>query len=654
MIMCNFTSFYTPADTIPIIPPVRNVPAYTNTIINLFHLISYMIKILHKTSLWLGLLMAAIWTCVPTAGAYTVDEIIANGEWMTATYRYTNWEGTTFPSYDYGYSPCQSETVRLEKLNDQQIVFHGIAGSLDFVFDLVDTNGNLTTDGVSLQIPGNRTCANGTTADGIGGWMLSPTKQRKLTFDVYHNQPWKLDITRNNNGKLCFRDNYLNEDINGMLINFNGMTYPNYWAILIDWADFEPFEGTGIAMDEYSHWADNNGTVVCTQTITREYPVNVKLDFTKNTFSIANFSNLGYAWNDKDGAFIHPEDGFPTFGKPYDITGTIIPEENKLVFDADQCSRFQFMYQTEYFDYLGWQGYYGWFKFKLAKFTFDSSEVTGKVTGYYYEPEEGKPQHNEKSVDHHWVTNHGRRRTFDKMSIEIEPYTYGIWDLATKFPYQPNFIDSYNNTVISNGDCTLDVDLILEQAGWDSDDQNGYVKASIKTNANDMYVDHYDILVIGGYHDYIDEAGFQIDNEKYGLGVRNAKVLVDGETDNRFGTVTKPAATRAANNTVGSHDYSIDHWVMKDFIADQLNDKGEYTFFIRANYKPETGLAPTFHALTHASGAPTPTGITNMTADDNVPAVYYNLNGIEVAEDDLTPGIYICRRGATAKKVVIK
>lgn len=50
-----------------------------------------MIKILHKTSLLLGLLMAAICTCVPTAGAYTVDEIIANGEWMKVTYRYANY-----------------------------------------------------------------------------------------------------------------------------------------------------------------------------------------------------------------------------------------------------------------------------------------------------------------------------------------------------------------------------------------------------------------------------------------------------------------------------------------------------------------------------------------------------------------------------------
>lgn len=600
-----------------------------------------MIKILHKTSLWLCLLMAAIWTCVPTAGAYTIDEIIANSEWMTATYRYTNWEG--------GYSPCLSETVQLEKLNDRQIVFHGISGSLDFIFDLVDAKGNLATDGVSLQIPGNRTCANGTTADGIGGWMLSPTKLRNLTFDVLHAKPWKLDILKNSDGKLCFRDNYLNEDDEGMLINFNGMPCPDYWAVLIDWADFEPFEGTGIAIDEYSHWADNDGVAVCTQTITRKYPVNVKLDFTKNTFSIANFSNLGYAWNNKDGVFIHPEDGFETFGKPYDITGTIIPEENRLVFDADQCARFQLMCYIDW-----WYESYDWFSFKLAKFTFDPEILPGNVTGHYYEAEEGKPQHNLKTVDHHWVTNHGRRRTFDNLSIEIEPYTYGIWDLATKFPYQPNFIDSYNNTVITNGDCTLDVDLILEQVGWDSDGQNGYVKATIDTKANDTYVDHYDIMVIGGYHDYIDEDGFQIDNEEYGLGYQNAKVLVDGETDNRFGTVTKPAVTRAANNTVGSHDYSIDHWVMKDFIADQLNDKGEYTFFIRANYKPETELAPTFHALKHASGAPTPTGIADMIADDNAPAVYYNLNGIEVAEDDLTPGIYICRRGATATKVVIR
>lgn len=49
-------------------------------------------------------------------------------------------------------------------------------------------------------------------------------------------------------------------------------------------------------------------------------------------------------------------------------------------------------------------------------------------------------------------------------------------------------------------------------------------------------------------------------------------------------------------------------------------------------------------------------GVNDITVDadnDNAPAVYYNLNGVRVS-GDLVPGVYICRRGTTATKVVIK
>lgn len=47
-------------------------------------------------------------------------------------------------------------------------------------------------------------------------------------------------------------------------------------------------------------------------------------------------------------------------------------------------------------------------------------------------------------------------------------------------------------------------------------------------------------------------------------------------------------------------------------------------------------------------------GIDYIEADDNAPAVYYNLQGIAVSADNLTPGVYIERRGKIATKVLIK
>ena len=614
-----------------------------------------MIKILHKTSLWLGLLMAAIWTCVPTVGAYTVDEIIANGEWMKVTYRYANYGDSQL--YDLAYGPTITEVVQLEKVDDQHILIKGIRGSLDFMFDLVDYNGNLTTNGTCLEIPGNRPSTATTSADNHGNWYIIPAMEYTLYNKTYPDKHWELRIYRNTDGSLYFQEDYDN-DRWGAVLAYSGMNIPSTLGVVIDWARFEPYTGyNAVATDSYTNWLGGKNNAYIAQTIERQYPVTVNLDFDNNTFSIINFSKLGYGDSAQDGTYT-AIDGLATYCREYEITGTIVPGEQKLLFDLNQEARWKIQC-ARVLDY-GWWGpeyvdTYDWWGYCLTSKDFVTTKQHSQLVAHYYEPEEDKPVHNDKSVDHDWVTNHGKRRTFDGFTIEVDPYTYGLsdGDYTSYYPDVPMFYDTFDNTVITGRDCTLDVDLILNQAGWDSDNQNGYVNATIKTNKNDMYVDHYDIMVIGGYHDYIDENGFLLDNEN-GLGFKNAKVLVDGETDNRFGTVTRPAVTLAATNTTGSHDYSIDHWVMKDFVADQLNDKGEYTFFIRANYKPETGLAPTFHALTHASGAPTPTGITNMTADDNVPAVYYNLNGIEVAEDDLTPGIYICRRGATAKKVVIK
>lgn len=580
----------------------------------------------------------------PHGRPYTVDEIIANGEWMTMTYRYANYWNSQFN--DLAYGPTVTEVVQLEKVNDQQILIKGIRGSLDFMFDLVDYNGNLTTDGTCLEIQGNRPSTATTSADNHGNWYIIPAREGYYTNSTYPDKHWELRIYRNTAGSLYFQEDYDNDQW-GAVLAYSGMNIPSTLGVVIDWARFEPYTGyNAVATDSYTNWLGSKNNPYIAQTIERQYPVTVNLDFDNNTFSIINFSKLGYGNSAQDGAY-YAIDGLPTYCKEYEITGTIVPEEQKLLFDMDQETRWRILNSGYYYD---------WWGYCLTSEDFVTTKQHSQLVAHYYELDDSKPVHNENLVTHGWVTNHGQRRTFNDFTIEVAPYTYGLSDgnSTSYYPNVPMFYDTFDNTVISNGDCTLDVDLILEQVGWDSDDQNGYVKATIKTNDNDTYVDHYDILVIGGYHDYIDEAGFQIDNEKYGLGYQNAKVLVDGETDNRFGTVTKPAVTRAANNTVGSHDYSIDHWVMKDFIADQLNDKGEYTFFIRANYKPETELAPTFHALKHASGAPTPTGITDMTADDNAPAVYYNLNGIEVAEEDLTPGIYICRRGATAKKVVIK
>ncbi len=47
-------------------------------------------------------------------------------------------------------------------------------------------------------------------------------------------------------------------------------------------------------------------------------------------------------------------------------------------------------------------------------------------------------------------------------------------------------------------------------------------------------------------------------------------------------------------------------------------------------------------------------GICEVEADENIPAVFYNLQGVEVSADKLVPGVYVKRIGDKAEKVFIK
>ena len=46
--------------------------------------------------------------------------------------------------------------------------------------------------------------------------------------------------------------------------------------------------------------------------------------------------------------------------------------------------------------------------------------------------------------------------------------------------------------------------------------------------------------------------------------------------------------------------------------------------------------------------------ITSIEAEKNEAVKYYNLQGVEVASDDLETGLYICKQGNKAVKVLVK
>lgn len=51
---------------------------------------------------------------------------------------------------------------------------------------------------------------------------------------------------------------------------------------------------------------------------------------------------------------------------------------------------------------------------------------------------------------------------------------------------------------------------------------------------------------------------------------------------------------------------------------------------------------------------PAQSGIGSIVADENAPVEYFNLQGVKVSADRLTPGLYIKRQGKTVSKVILK
>lgn len=603
-----------------------------------------------KQILNLSLFLCMLVSATLSARAYTVDEIIANSEWMTARYKYLN-ELTT---KGYYLSPYEEETLHFEKVDKSHIKVTGFAGSLAYIFTLgksyvVSSSSGLTAhdaneatdgDGDCIYITGQTKSTDGTKLSGSSNYRIMlvawDTKQNYSNISTGKNV---FLLKEDNDGSFYFEEV---DDYYGMFLASSGTAAAQYLSCIIGHTIIKPFKGNGMCTDTYNNWEYSNSM---TQSTARSFPVNVNLDFTNNTFTIENFSNKGHAIDGSRHNFGNNQTSY--IGDAFDIHGTIIPEENKLVFAKNQYARQIFSAYRS-----GRSTLYDWFPFKLQRF--DQNDKTDELFGWYTLPEDGKPSHNVLDNDHGWVTNHGKRRTFNGASIEIETYSYCNYDET--FYRQLNWCDAYENTVISCGDVTLDVDLQIESFEYDATAKHGRLKAEIITNRNDMYVDHYDVMFVKGHRNHIDESGFVVDNE---LGHAGAKVLCHGPEDMRFGTVAQSPARRAVRGAADnvSHDYTVDHWVHKDYADDHFDADGKYTFFVRANYKEETGLAPTFHALTYAMPtSATLTGVDNVSADFSAgaDAEYYTLGGMRTDAAALVPGVYIRRQGDKASKIVIK
>lgn len=77
------------------------------------------------------------------------------------------------------------------------------------------------------------------------------------------------------------------------------------------------------------------------------------------------------------------------------------------------------------------------------------------------------------------------------------------------------------------------------------------------------------------------------------------------------------------------------------------------------SFSPKEGnMVPwlVFNRIGMVNNTSVPTGIEGIAteADGNAPAEYYNMSGMRVNGDNLTPGIYIVRKGSKTTKILVR
>lgn len=294
---------------------------------------------------------------------------------------------------------------------------------------------------------------------------------------------------------------------------------------------------------------------------------------------------------------------------------------------------------------------------------FDFEDVVGTATT------SGSLAHRLK--DTHWVTNGGTLRTFEKaMSMTLPDFGY-VYELdyvydgtpIVRYEYSPCYCD--NALDVYEGDVTLDLHHNLDAYGKpDDNDGTLIVETAVTPLNNTQYVDSYELWMMPKPTGTIDVNKGDFDHDN---GHSKAYKLA----------THKPTASRSADDSFTFYRQVN----IKDLPAESLHRKNEYMFFIKANYKEETGLHPTFHNLLATSDPDEViTGINNIKADGTetvsietshgeiiisaagnatVFAEVFTPQGLLVYRGtdtriSVAPGLYIVRAASTTEKIFVQ
>lgn len=236
-----------------------------------------------------------------------------------------------------------------------------------------------------------------------------------------------------------------------------------------------------------------------------------------------------------------------------------------------------------------------------------------------------------------------------------------------------NTLYGYDKVVITageGGDCTHDVKMQINE--FDFNPRNGHLKTTVTTHSHKNFdnVDYYDLYIVPGTYTSAADAGFKHHFEK---GHEDAALVKAGCIDTAMedGEIITNYITVAPHTNDALKGLGLEDVAALDDDPEPV--KKPYTLFLKAHYKPETGLEPTFHALatqltttgledleakSEEAAISAATGMIVIDGSDAVAEVYTTSGALVYAGADreiaVSAGLYIVRVGNQTAKVVVK
>ena len=512
------------------------------------------------------------------------------------------------------------------------------------------------------------------TQNDTSGKQMTGTVSYDSESDTYTIDFGKFDLVYvhlvSNNAMSYYYDTNNDGSCNGTRYTYgnqNGLSYYNRDAVARHQGMSFTFYSPNATITDTKY--DYNGRTK-SNAQSRSYRANIRFD--GDEFKIINWNNAGCPWYvdlDNRDQFYTTKEDFSIYFDPDILHTEVNPME--FAYGFTNTSNITTLYAQ----------FYGT--------NFNSS--TYDIDGVYCVMDHDV-LHNPSNTNN-WLDNKSNSTIIKIKAIDFDDY---------QIIQNPLFTDagmSYKNyleNTVVNFDTPLDIDY-THQAGFNGavkygpvtwyDDKGNvsyegnvlWVKGQMDDNKikNSAYIDHYELHIIPGAYNntmvssyYDAETGLKgamnISDEQYWTGYNpeydaghyNPKGFsVLAATDVEYDKTPEDEANDIAReNSDGKFNRFItdDEMRAAGLEPDNLN---QYSLFVKAVYTKESGLEPTFHGLTTYSDTFT-TGvediIDNGASDEDAPVVYYNMNGVQMSGDNLTPGIYIKKQGNTTSKVVIR